>query len=65
MVCLITGIYAKLLLRYSRKWEAEKDRTTWEKWDEYEDLRTDFGHTTDIVKIPRRRHPPRKKHGHK
>lgn len=63
-------LYAGLLLQQEKKWRMQEDAEQWNKWEEYELIREEMGHTKDIVPIPKRAlhkkrlHPPRKEHGH-
>lgn len=64
MFFLVGVIFTEFLNKYEQKWENEKEASQWQKWEECEMIRNSIGHTTDIVKIPKYKRPPRKKHHH-
>lgn len=63
MVSMVAGIFAALLVHYEDKWKAEEEENNWNFWEDCEMMREEMGHTTDIVKFPKKRHAPtRNKH---
>lgn len=63
MLSIVSGLFIGLLEHYKPIWERKKEKQKWDTWEEFEEMASDMGHTTDIVKIPRPK-PPRKKHRH-
>ena len=65
MISGLLMIYACFLYKYQKRWAAKKEHQHWDKWEEYEKMRYEMGHTTDIERIVRPKgKPPRKKHRH-
>ena len=65
MISGILMVYAGYLNQYQKQWAEKKERRHWEKWEEYEKMRCEMGHTMDIERIVRPKgKPPRKKHRH-
>jgi len=62
---IVFGLYSWLLSHYQMKWEQQREKQKWDRWEEYQKIASDMGQTTNIVKVQRRKtRPPRKKHRH-
>lgn len=55
MLVITSWIFAELLAHYQKKWKEEQNEKEWEFWEECEEMRKNMGHSTDIVKVTKRK----------
>ena len=56
MITLLSGIYTKMLEHYKEKWRQDKVDRNYERWEEAQKMKADYGYSEqNFEKIPKRK----------